>query len=131
MLKLLRLPWITPQSGRLLIMTLLVIKLAVNVWNAVEFNGKVYDQGHHQDRALFGGLRAGKMAYNPPLYYLPALLVHRPPDVPLVERSTKSEGDDDEAIASREAARSPATPHERNHKAKLLKTLRLTNFVWD
>jgi hypothetical protein len=131
MLKLLRLPWITPTSGRLLIVTLLVIKLALSVWNAVEFNGKVYDQGHHQDRALFGGLRAGKMAYNPPLYYLPSLLVHRPPEVPLVERSSKSVGDDDEALASREAAKSPAGPEERAHKAKLIKLLRYTNLFWD
>jgi hypothetical protein len=129
--KLLRLPWITPPSGRLLIATLLVLKLLVNVWNAFEFNGKVYDQGHHQDRALFGGLRAGKMAYNPPLYYLPALLVHRPPDVPLVERSTRSVGDDDEAAASREAANSPAGPSEKRHKAKQIKLLRYTNLLWD
>lgn len=131
MLKLLRVPLITPQSGRLLIATLLVIKLLVCVWNAAEFNGKVYDQGHHQDRALFGGLRAGKMAYNPPLYYLPALLVHRPADVPLVERSTRSVGDDDEAIASREAANSPATASEKRHKAKQIKFLRYTNLLWD
>jgi len=129
--KLLRLPWITPVSGRLLIATLLSIKLLLVVWNAVEFDGKVYDQGHHQDRALFGGLRAGKMAYNPPLYYLPALLVHRPPEVPLVERSTKSVGDDDEALASREAAKSPAGPAEKAHKAKLIKLLRGTNVLWD
>lgn len=129
--KLLRLPWITPASGRLIIATLLCIKLLVLFWNAVQFNGKVYDQGHHQDRALFGGLRAGKMAYNPPLYYLPALLVHRPPEVPLVERSTKSVGDDDEALASREAAKSPAGPAERAHKAKLIKLLRYTNVLWD
>jgi hypothetical protein len=131
MLKLLALPWITPKSGRLLIATLLCIKLGLLVWNAAEFNGKVYDQGHHQDRALFGGLRAGKMAYNPPLYYLPALLIHRPPEVPLVERSTKSVGDDDEALASREAAKSPASPLEKAHKAKLIKTLRYTNVFWD
>ncbi|HYP91097.1 MAG TPA: hypothetical protein VEQ59_23185 [Polyangiaceae bacterium] len=131
MLKSLRVPLITPASGRFLIFTLLCVKLLLIVWNCVEFNGKVYDQGHHQDRALFGGLRAGKMAYNPPLYYLPALLVHRPADVPLVERSTKSEGDDDEAIASREAAQSPAGPHEKSHKAKLLRVLRYTNFFWD
>jgi len=131
MLKSLRLPLVTPQSGRFLIATLLIIKLLLLVWNAVEFDGKVYDQGHHQDRALFGGLRAGKMAYNPPLYYLPALLVHRPADVPLVERSTQSVGDDDEAIASREAAKSPATPSERRHKAKQIKLLRYTNVFWD
>lgn len=130
MLKLLRVPWFTPSSGRLLIATLLIIKLGLLVWNAATFNGKVYDQGHHQDRALFGGLRAGKMAYNPPLYYLPALLVPRPPDVPLVERSTHSVGDDDEAIASREAAKSPAGPSERAHKAKLIKVLRYTNVFW-
>ncbi len=130
MLKLLRVPWVTPQSGRLLIATFLVIKLFLLVWNSIEFDGKVYDQGHHQDRALFGGLRAGKMAYNPPLYYLPALLVHRPPDVPLVERSSQSVGDDDEAIASREAAKSPAGPHEKAHKAKQIKLLRYTNLFW-
>lgn len=131
MLKLLSIPFITPAAGRFLIGVLLCVKLAISVWNAVEFNGKVYDQGHHQDRALFGGLRAGKMAYNPPLYYLPALLVHRPADVPLVERSSKSEGDDDEALASREAAKSPVSRSERQHKAKLIKLLRYTNLFWD
>jgi hypothetical protein len=131
MLKLLRIPMMSPSAGRFLIAALLCVKLAVSLWNAVEFNGKVYDQGHHQDRALFGGLRAGKMAYNPPLYYLPALLIHRPADVPLVERSTKSEGDDDEALASREAAKSRATPSERKHKARQIKLLRYTNLFWD
>jgi hypothetical protein len=131
MLKSLRVPLVTPASGRFLIATLLAIKLLMLVWNAALFDGKVYDQGHHQDRALFGGLRPGKMAYNPPLYYLPALAVHRPPDVPLVERSTQSVGDDDEAIASREAAKSPATPHEKSHKAKQIKLLRYTNVFWN
>jgi hypothetical protein len=131
MYQLLRVPFIAPAAGRFLIATLLCVKLALCVWNALSFDGKVYDQGHHQDRALFGGLRAGKMHYNPPLYYLPALLVPRPADVPLVERSHKSEGDDDEAIASREAATSPASASERNHKAKLLRVIRFTNVVWD
>jgi hypothetical protein len=128
---LLRIPFLTPATGRVLIAVLLCVKLAISVWNAVQFNGKVYDQGHHQDRALFGGLRAGKMAYNPPLYYLPALLIPRPADVPLVERSTKSVGDDDEAEASREAAKSPATRSEKRHKAKQLTLLRYTNVFWD
>ncbi len=131
MFKLLGIPFITPAAGRFLIGVLLCVKLAISVWNALEFNGKVYDQGHHQDRALFGGMRAGKMAYNPPLYYLPALLVRRPADVPLVERSSKSDGEDDEALASREAAKSPASPSERRHKAKQLKLLRYTNLFWD
>ncbi len=130
MLQLLRVPLLTPASGRFLIAVLLCVKIALTAWNARVFDGKIYDQGHHQDRALFGGLRAGKMAYNPPLYYLPALLIERPADVPLVERSHKSEGEDDEAIASREAAKSPAGPSEKRHKAKLLRLIRHTNIVW-
>jgi hypothetical protein len=130
MRELVRIPFIAPSTGRFLIAVLLCIKLALSIWNAVVFNGKIYDQGHHQDRALFGGLRTGKMAYNPPLYYLPALLVHRPADVPLVERSATSDGEDDEAIASREAAKSPAGPSEKAHKRKLLSLLRYTNIFW-
>lgn len=128
----LRLPLITPSSGRFIIAVLLGIKLALLVWNAVVFEGKVYDQAHHEDRALFGGLRAGKMAYNPPLYYLPALLVKRPPEVPLVERSITGGGDDDDdaAAAARAAKKSPAGPEEVVHKAKQMKLLRYFNLLY-
>lgn len=128
----LRLPLITPSSGRFLIAVLLCVKLALLVWNAVVFEGKVYDQSHHEDRALFGGLRPGKMAYNPPLYYLPALLVKRPPEVPLVERSItgNSGGDDDEEAAAREAKKSRAGLEEAVHKAKQMKLLRYSNLFY-
>jgi hypothetical protein len=126
----LRLPFVTPSTGRFLIAVLLCIKLSLLVWNAVVFEGTVYDQAHHQDRALFGGLRAGKMAYNPPLYYLPALLVKRPPEVPLVERSIHGAGDDDEDAALREAKKSPAGPEEVAHKAKQMKLLRYFNLLY-
>lgn len=126
----LRLPLITPRTGRFLITTFLLVKVALLLWNAVAFDGKVYDQGHHQDRALFGGLRPGKMAYNPPLYYLPALLIPRPADVPLVERSAKSVGDDEEGVQSREAAKTPADRSERSHKKKQIKLLRYTNVFY-
>lgn len=76
-------------------------------------------------------MRPGKMAYNPPLYYLPALLIKRPPEVPLVERSSRSVGEDDEAVASREAAKSPMGPKERSHKAKQLRLLRAINILYD
>jgi hypothetical protein len=127
-----RLPFITPSSGRFLVGLLLCVKLALLVWNAVVFEGKVYDQAHHEDRALFGGLRAGKLAYNPPLYYLPALLVKRPPEVPLVERSItgNSGGDDEEEAAVREAKKSPAGPAEVEHKAKQMKLLRYSNLFY-
>jgi hypothetical protein len=128
--ELVRIPFVAPSTGGFLITVLLCIKLALSIWNAAMFDGKIYDQIHHQDRALFGGLRAGKMAYNGPLYYLPALLVHRPADVPLVERSSKSEGEDEEAIASREAASSPVGPSEKTHRQKLLTLLRYTNIFW-
>jgi hypothetical protein len=126
----LRQPLIAPSSGRFIIAVLLCIKLALLVWNAVVFEGKVYDQAHHQDRALFGGLRAGKMAYNPPLYYLPALLVKRPPEVPLIERSITGAGDDDEDVALREAKKSPAGPEEVAHKAKQMELLRYFNLLY-
>jgi len=105
----LRVPLVTPRSGRFLIAVLFGIKLALLVWNAAAFDGKPYDVGHHSDRALFGGLRPGKMAYNPPPYYFPALLLKRPADVPLVERSSETIGEDEEAVQSR-AERRPAPP---------------------
>lgn len=132
MLSKLRLPFITPSSGRFLIGVLLCVKLALLAWNAVMFEGKVYDQAHHEDRALFGGLRPGKMAYNPPLYYLPALLVKRPPEVPLIERSITGGGggDDEEEAAAREAKKSPPGPEEVLHKAKQMKLLRYFNLLY-
>ena len=126
----LRLPFVTPRSGRFLIALLLCIKLALLVWNAAVFDGRPYDVGHHSDRALFGGLRPGKMAYNPPPYYFPALLLKRPPDVPLVERSSETIGEDEEAIQSRKERTTPANLSERRFRNRLIEELRYTNIFW-
>lgn len=126
----LRLPLVTPRSGRLLIAVLLTIKLGLLVWNAAVFDGKPYDVGHHSDRALFGGLRPGKMAYNPPPYYFPALLIKRPDGVPLVERSSETIGEDEEATQSRRERTTRATRAERGFRAKLITLLRYTNIFW-
>ena len=126
----LRLPMITPRSGRFLITLLVIIKLALLVWNSAVFDGKPYDVGHHSDRALFGGLRPGKMAYNPPPYYFPALLLHKPADVPRVERSSETIGEDEEAVQSRLERTTPATRAERLFRNKLIAHLRYTNIFW-
>jgi hypothetical protein len=126
----LQLPMITPRSGRFLIALFLVIKLAMLVWNADMFDGKPYDVLHHSDRALFGGLRAGKMAYNPPPYYFPALLLTRPAEVPLVERSSETVGEDQEAVRSRLERAVPFTRAEKLFRAKLIDVLRYTNIFW-
>jgi hypothetical protein len=126
----LRVPLVTPRSGRFLIAVLLGVKLALLVWNAAVFDGKPYDVGHHSDRALFGGLRPGKMAYNPPPYYFPALLLKRPADVPLVERSSETIGEDEEAVQSRRERSTHATRAERSFREKLITLLRYTNIFW-
>ncbi len=126
----LRLPYITPRSGRFLIAVLLCIKLALLIWNAAVFDSKPYDVGHHSDRALFGGLRPGKMAYNPPPYYFPALLLDRPDDVPLVERSSETIGEDEEAVQSRLERSTPATKSEKRFRDRLIRVLRYTNIFW-
>lgn len=125
-----RLPLITPRSGRFLIGLFLCIKLALLVWNAYAFDGRPYDVGHHSDRALFGGLRSGKMAYNPPPYYFPALLVKRPPQVPLVERSSETIGEDEEAVQSRKERTTPASRVERRFRNHLIEVLRYSNIFW-
>jgi hypothetical protein len=126
----LRSPQITPRSARFLIAVLLAVKLALLVWNAVVFDGTTYDTGHHSDRALFGGMRPGKMAYNGPVYYFPAKLLKRPENVPLVERSSETIGDDPEAVRSRQERETRSTRAERRFRAQLLEVLRYSNIFW-
>ena len=79
--------WVTPRGGRILVTVGLVIKLVLLVWNASAYNNKPYDYHWHKARAASAGLRAGKMSYNPPLYYLPCL-----PLVEDIQRSTLKDG---------------------------------------
>jgi hypothetical protein len=121
-------PLLSPRSGRCLIALLLLIKLVLIVWNAAVFDGRTYDAGYQSDRAVFGGLRPGKTAHDPPLYYLPALTVSPPDDVPRLARETV--GEDDE----------PGQPHaeppprqsraEKAFRVELLTRLRHTNVLW-
>jgi hypothetical protein len=119
-----KLPLITPRSGRFLIGIFLCMKLALLVWNAAVFDGNTYDGGHHSDRALFGGLRTGKLAYDPPPYYLPALLLKRPAEMPRLERHA-DKNDDAERPRLKRASRS-----EKIFRDDLLTLLRYSNVFW-
>jgi hypothetical protein len=123
----LKLPMITPRSGRFVIGILLCMKLALLLWNAAVFDGTTYDSGHHSDRALVGGLRPSKLAYDPPPYYLPALLLKRPANVPLLERHAETSGEHDEVVQPRleRASRS-----EKKFRERLLTLLRYSNVFW-
>ncbi len=66
-------PLLDARASRVVLAVLLALKLATTAFNAAVFDGEVYDQPHHAWRAKSGGLTVSKMAYNPPLYYLPAL----------------------------------------------------------
>ncbi|MBN1612007.1 MAG: hypothetical protein JW940_35575 [Polyangiaceae bacterium] len=66
-------PMLGPRSARLLLGFLLVLKLLVTTYNAVAYNQHTYDHKMHAMRARSGGLSMEGRAYNPPLYYLPAL----------------------------------------------------------
>jgi hypothetical protein len=60
--------------GLVFVTILLVIKLVVSIVNNSTYDVRLgYDEGHHAWRARSAGLEMGDMAYNPPLYYLPAL----------------------------------------------------------
>lgn len=120
-----RLPAISDRSGRFIVALLLCIKLVLLVWNAKVYDGVTYQPEHHADRALFGGLKAGKLAYDPPLYYLPARLVSRPADVPLIERSSVEAM---ERNADTKLKR--ASKLERAFRDELLGVLRYTNVLW-
>ncbi len=92
------------RVGMLLVGGLLLMKLGVTTHNAVTFDGWVYDQSHHAWRARSGGLEVDRLAYNPPLYYLPALL--------------------------RTAAWERESPGTRPPDKVLLRFLRYTNVAW-
>jgi hypothetical protein len=121
-------PMLTPRSGRYLIALLLVVKLALLVWNAAVFDGKTYDAGYQADRAMFGGLRPGKTAHDPPAYYLAALGVPRPAGVPQAIRETVGE-DDEPGEPLRVAAPRPSRA-ERAFRSELLSCLRYSNVLW-
>lgn len=128
----LRLPYITPRSGGLLVTVLLVIKLVLLIWNAAVFDGTSYDAVQHEDRALFGGLRPGKLAADAPLYYLPASLLPRPDDVPMLERSPDTLRESQAAVAGAARPDRPkrASKSEKLFRSDLLSVLRYTNVFW-
>ncbi len=65
---------ISDRLARRIILLLLVLKMVITVLNFAEESVKGgYDHLHHAWRARSAGLEMGQMAYNPPLYYLPAL----------------------------------------------------------
>lgn len=121
-----RLPAVTERSGRFIIALLLCLKLVLLLWNAVVYDGVTYQPERHSDRALFGGLAIGKLSYDPPLYYLPARLLQRPADVPLVERSSEEPTE-----RGRSSARQKQLlKQERAFRGELLDVLRYTNVLW-
>lgn len=61
------------RSGSQALLVLAAIKVAIAGWNAHAYHGRQYDADHHVERARNGGLEMTAEAYNPPLYYLPAL----------------------------------------------------------
>lgn len=79
--------WLNERSARVVVASALLIKLALVVWNAAAYNNRSYDYHLHSARVSSAGLRASSRAYNPPLYYLPAL-----PFVEDVQKSKLKEG---------------------------------------
>jgi hypothetical protein len=120
-----RLPEITERSGRFIIALLLCLKLMLLVWNAIVYDGVTYQPERQSDRALFGGLKIGKLSYDPPLYYLPARLLPRPADVPLVERSS-----DEPTVRPGIVRKKQPSKQERAFRGELLDVLRYTNVLW-
>lgn len=69
-----RTPWVTRRGARALVLVALLLKLLASAWNAHAFDGLPYDNTHHRTRASHGGLEIDDLAYDPPLYYIPALI---------------------------------------------------------
>jgi hypothetical protein len=65
--------WLDERRARVIVTGALLIKLGIVVWNAAAYNAKSYDYHLHSSRVASAGLKASSRAYNPPLYYLPAL----------------------------------------------------------
>jgi hypothetical protein len=93
------LPAASRHACRSLVVLLFVIKMVVTVWNGFVFDGTTYDTGQHAERAESAGLVPHAKAYNPPLYYLPVLVIrplydlfddgHQPSGVELVRDLAK------------------------------------------
>ncbi len=119
----LRVPAISERSGRYLISVLLLLKLLVLGWNAYAYDGRTYDEGRHEDRAVFAGLRPGELAYDPPLYYLPAGLATLPDGVTRAERFAAE-------VEAPRGKRARIGKTERAFRAHLLDLLRYSNLLW-
>lgn len=99
-------------TGRVLLI-LLVLKTAILILNAATYpTARQYDLEHHSWRARSAGLEMGRMAYNPPLYYLPLL--------PLVDLSRFYK--DGKAIIDL-----PVRPKEKARNIELLSYLKWGN----
>lgn len=108
---------LSPRATRLLILALLVFKLAIMAWNSAVFDGITYDQaGLHVPRARAGGLTLKGRAYNPPIYYLPALPVAAVQD---------AQAENDPAAESKKAKKVRRKARDKT----LLTTLRWTNVL--
>jgi hypothetical protein len=120
-----RWPAVTERSGRVIVAVLVCIKLTLLVWNARAYDGATYEPERQSDRALLGGLEIGKYTYDPPLYYLPARLLHQPTDVRLAETSAGEPTARPARNAQKQAAK-----EERAFRGELLDVLRYTNVLW-
>jgi len=65
---------ISDRLARRVVLLLLIVKVIITAFDLTQQGaGGTYDYRHHAWRARSAGLEMGKMAYNPPLYYLPTL----------------------------------------------------------
>lgn len=120
-----RWPTVSERSGRFIVALLVCLKLMLLVWNASVYDGVTYQPERHAERAMFGGLKIGELSYDPPLYYLPALLQKRPAEVTLAPRSA-----DEPSARSARSARKQAAKDEQAFRGDLLDLLRYTNVLW-
>ena len=77
--------WASGRPGMVVVGLLLLVKVAMTTWNAATYDLSQYDRGLHTGRARSGGLALEGRAYNPPLYYMPALAFSQP-EAPQADR---------------------------------------------
>jgi hypothetical protein len=122
---------LTESRARSLIAAMLGLKLLITVWNAAAYSGRSYDYDHHAARALVGGLEVGKMNYDPPLYYLPALLFasgeERKAAIKLAPREIRRYERD--GTGGRHM-KPPQSLHDDPIRARLMAGLRATNVLY-
>ena len=117
------------RSARFIVALLLGVKLLLLVWNAAVFDGQTYAATYHSDRALSGGLVPRKIAEDPPLYYLPALLLPRFSEPRVAVRSVQY-GDSLDHETLPKARKLRPSKAERALRDRLLDGLRYSNVLW-